>query len=143
MNPSGEQKGIASPFEGYSKTRWLVRGKVIFNCLMNWEELKAYYMSALPTCTQNARYKARSILEMHLIIHLYFHVVPPLVTEFKRVNAFFQATYADPEEMHQELTAHSKSIRGRVFDDFGHPVPLQAVDFGGTFEEEMCCCSSR
>eukprot|EP00112_Aurelia_sp_Birch-Aquarium-sp1_P021948 Seg6031.2 transcript_id=Seg6031.2/GoldUCD/mRNA.D3Y31 product="SCAN domain-containing protein 3" pseudo=true protein_id=Seg6031.2/GoldUCD/D3Y31 len=139
MNPSGEQKGIASPFERYSKTRWLVRGKVIFNCLMNWEELKAYYMSALPTCTQDARYKARSILEMlnEPIIHLYFHFVSPLVTEFERVNAFFQATDADPEEMHQELTAHSKSLRGRVFDDFGHPVPLQAVDFGGKFEEEV------
>ena len=111
MNPSGEQKGIASPFQRYSKTRWLVRGKVIFNCLVNWEELKAYYMSALPACTQDALYKARSILEMlnDPSIHLYFHFVSPLVTEFERVNAFFQATDADPEEMHQELTAHSKS----------------------------------
>ena len=118
MNPSGEQKGIASPFERYSKTRWLVRGKVIFNCLVNWEELKAYYMCALPTCTQDARYKARSILEMlnDRIIHLDFHFVSPFVTEFERVNAFFQATDADLEEMDQELTGHSKSSRRRAYE---------------------------
>ena len=79
MNPSGEQKGIASPLKRYSKMTWLVRGKVILNCLVNWVELKAYYMSALPTCTQDAWYKARSILEMlnDPIVHLYFHFVSP------------------------------------------------------------------
>jgi hypothetical protein len=34
------------PFETPSFTRWLVRGKVMFNILMNWEELKAYFTSA-------------------------------------------------------------------------------------------------
>ena len=34
------------PFENPSFTRWLVRGKVIFRILMNWEELKAYFTSA-------------------------------------------------------------------------------------------------
>jgi hypothetical protein len=36
MSPDDDQ---APPFEKYSKTRWLVRGKVIFKILMNWEEL--------------------------------------------------------------------------------------------------------
>jgi hypothetical protein len=26
--------------------QWLVRGKIMFNILMNWEELKAYFTSA-------------------------------------------------------------------------------------------------
>jgi hypothetical protein len=34
-------------FEKPSFTRWLVRGKVMFNILMNWEELKARFTSEL------------------------------------------------------------------------------------------------
>jgi hypothetical protein len=33
------------PF-GKPFTRWLVRGKVMFNILMKWEALKAYFTSA-------------------------------------------------------------------------------------------------
>ena len=55
MSPDNDQ---AAPFEKYSKTRWLVKGKVLFKILMNWEELKAYFMVAQPASTQSARYKA-------------------------------------------------------------------------------------
>ncbi|CAB4001705.1 zinc finger MYM-type 6-like [Paramuricea clavata] len=91
MSPDNDQ---APPFEKYSKTRWLVRGKVIFKILMNWGELKAYFMVAQPASTQSARYKAHLLLDMlkDPTILLYFHFASPLVTEFKRVNAFFQAT---------------------------------------------------
>jgi hypothetical protein len=34
------------PSETPSFMRWLVCGKVMFNILMNWEELKAYFTSA-------------------------------------------------------------------------------------------------
>ena len=43
MNPDDDQK---APFEKYSTTRWLVRGKVIFRILTNWNELKAYFLIA-------------------------------------------------------------------------------------------------
>jgi hypothetical protein len=33
------------PFEKSSFTLWLVRGKVIFHILMDWEELKVYFTS--------------------------------------------------------------------------------------------------
>ena len=49
-------------------------------------------------------------------------------------NTFFQATDADPEEMHKELEAHSKSLHGRVFKGLGNPLPIEEVDFGGKFE---------
>jgi hypothetical protein len=135
MSPDDDQ---APPFEKYSTTRWLVRGKVLFNILVNWEELKAYFMVAQPASTQSARYKARLLLDMlrDPATFLYFHFVSPLVTEFERVNAFFQATEADPEEMHKELLAHRNSLRGRVFDGQGRPLAIANVDFGGKFEHE-------
>ena len=135
MNPDDDQK---APFAKYSTTRWLVRGKVIFRILMNWEELKIYFATAEPASTQAARYKARLIQEMlnDPINYLYLHFLSPLITEFDRVNAFFQATDADPEEMHKELAAHSKSLHGRVFNGQGNPLPIEEVHFGGKFEFE-------
>ena len=58
---------------------------------------------------QAAPFKARFLLDMlnDPMIHLYFHFVSPLDTEFDRVNAFFQAADADPEEMFTELSLHS------------------------------------
>ena len=39
MSPDDDK---APPFEKYSKTRWLVRGKILFKIIMSWEELKDY-----------------------------------------------------------------------------------------------------
>ena len=101
MSPDTDQ---LLPFQKYS-ARWLVRGKLIFILLTNWNELQAYFTVAQPASTQKARYKARTLLEMlkDPVLYLYFHFVSPLVTEFERVNAFFQATNANPEEMMEEL----------------------------------------
>lgn len=135
MSPDDEQ---SPPFEKYSATRWLVRGKLIFRVLMNWNELLAYFTVAQPASTQNARFKARMLLDMlkDPIVYLYFHFVSPLVTEFERVNAFFQATDADPEEMFTELNTHHKSLPGRIFDTEGKQLPIENVDFGGKFKFE-------
>ena len=87
-----------------------MRGKVIYNCLVNWEELKTYFAVAEQESAQDARYEACTIVEMlsDPINLLYFHFVSPLVTEFERVNGFFPATDADPEEMDKELYSHSR-----------------------------------
>ena len=140
MNPDDGQK---APFEKYSTTRWLVRGKVIFRILTNWNELKAYFLTAQPASTQAARFKARILLDMlkDLIMYLYFHFVLPLVTEFDRVNAD-----ADPEEMFTELSSHNKSLRGRVFDLEGKPLAIEKVDFGGKLlfrSHETCFYPTR
>ena len=133
MNPDDGQN--AAPFEKYSTTRWLVRGKIIFRILTNWNELKAYFLTAQQATTQAARFKARILLNMlnDPMMSLYFHFVSPLVTEFDRVNAFFQATDADPDEMFTELSLHSKSLRGRVFHLEGKPLAIEKVDFGCKF----------
>ena len=46
------------------------------------------------------------------------------------MNAFFQATDADPEEMFTELNSHNESLCGRVFDLEGKPLAIHKVDFG-------------
>jgi hypothetical protein len=49
MNTATEfesNRTVPLPFEKPSFTRWLLRGKVMFNSLMKWEELKAYFTSA-------------------------------------------------------------------------------------------------
>ncbi|RXM97690.1 Baculoviral IAP repeat-containing protein 6 [Acipenser ruthenus] len=118
--------------------RGKVRGKVIFNILMNWEELKAYFMSAEPASSQDAQYKAHIILEMLCdpVNFFYYHFVSPLTTEFERVSAFFQATNADPAEMYKELSTHSKRLRSRVYDEHDNFLPPSRVDFGAKFEAE-------
>ena len=141
MDPNGERARTPTPFQKLSATRWLVRGKVIFAILTNWEELKAYFL-----CTENAqtlnsdqRYRARAIKDM---LHdptnfLYFTFVGPVVSEFEQVNAFFQATSADPELMVKELDEHLTSLKARDYDSNGTPRSLTDVDFGSKFILEV------
>lgn len=67
------------------------------------------------------------------ITYHYVHFVSTLVSEFDRVNAFFQATDADPEEMHTELHSHNHSLPGRVYDLEGKPLTIEKVDLGVKF----------
>ena len=94
-----ERSDIPSPFLKMLETRWLVRGKIIYNILVNWEELKTYLSIAKIEGTQDVRYKARQLCDMISddLNYLYFVFVSPLVTEFKSViNALFQSTNAKP-----------------------------------------------
>ena len=43
LNAGEERVGIPLPFLGLSITRWLVRGKVLYNILVNWLELKTFF----------------------------------------------------------------------------------------------------
>ena len=135
MDPNLEQAGKPLPFQKMSTTRWLVRGKVIYNLLVNWEELRAYFMVAEPECSSDVRYKARMILSMlnDPINYIYFHFLSPIVTEFERVNSFFQATNANPDDMVKELFLHYKSLRARLYAQCGDALPTSRVDFGAKF----------
>lgn len=85
MDPTEERKGTSLPFQQASLTRWLVRGKVLHNILMNWEELKAYFMCAERASWPDARYKARTIADMlnDPANYCYLHCVTPIVMEFE------------------------------------------------------------
>ena len=43
LNTESQHNGTPLPFLKYCSTRWLVRGKVLYSILVNWEELKAYF----------------------------------------------------------------------------------------------------
>ena len=97
INPEDDSvPGVTTPlpFEKLSTTRWLVRGKVMNNILVNWHELKAYFEAADNPKRYQTRYKARLIKEM-LQDHsnfLYFYFAVSIVQEFEKVNALFQHT---------------------------------------------------
>ena len=91
---------ISLPSEKFNQTRWLVRGKVIYNILVNWEILKTHFSLAECEVEANVRYKARLIKEMlhDQINKLYFHFLSPVVTEFelrdgklKKLNLFYNS----------------------------------------------------
>ena len=130
-----DSSSIPLPFEKCNQTKWLVRGKVIYNILVNWEILKTYFSLAECEVEANVRYKAHLIKEMlnDQINHLYFHFLSPVVTEFERVNAFFQATDIEANEMVKELNLYYNSLSGRVYDSSGAPLPADKVDYGAKF----------
>lgn len=127
------------PFEKLSTTRWLVRGKVLYNILINWEELKAYFTCAeLSQTRPDTRYKARLVKEMlnDPCNYLYFVFATPIVQEFERVNALFQSTKADPHTLTQELNIHQQSLHARLYKPDGCEKSLDEIDFGAKFQQE-------
>ena len=93
---------------------------------MNWEELKAYFSIAELEGSADVRYKACIISEMlkDPINLLYFHFLTPAVSEFKKVNAYFQVTNLDAQSMMQLLKTLSDSFKGRLLDSDGEQLPL-------------------
>jgi hypothetical protein len=73
-------------------TWWLVRGKVMFHILMNWEDLKAYFTSAELAQSQfDTKFKVRLLKEMlsDNKNYLFFEFATSVVQEFERLNSLF------------------------------------------------------
>ena len=102
---------------------------------MNWNELKAYFGMAEQEGDASVRYTARLISDMlkDPINYLYFHFLSPVVTEFEKVNGYFQATNIDADELVQQLHLFYKSFTGRVYNRNGDALAVDNVDFGGKF----------
>ncbi|TRY78592.1 hypothetical protein TCAL_12280 [Tigriopus californicus] len=100
-----------------------------------WCTLKQYFLTAEQLSDQSARMKARFIKEMLCDDnnYLFFIFLEPIVKEVERVNAFFQSSKADPEQMVKELDLLHRSIKIRVKDANGTNLSLSRVDFGGAF----------
>ncbi|XP_066960919.1 uncharacterized protein [Macrobrachium rosenbergii] len=139
MDPNGERKGLPTPFQQASVTRWLVRGKVMNNILCSWEELRAYFILAEQNCGQEAKFKARMLKEMLAdgVNKLYFHCVTPIVLDFEKVNAFFQGVDLDPHNMENELTMLYKTMKARIVNPRGENLSQNEVDFGACFAQEL------
>ncbi|RUS91788.1 hypothetical protein EGW08_000496 [Elysia chlorotica] len=139
---SGLESGEShpTPFTKTSATRWLVRGKVLYNILTNWHELMAYF-SVVEASTKgqpDVKFKARLLKEMlqDKANLLYLHFATPLVQEFERVNALFQSTHQDPHNLCQELDMLHRSLVGRLHDSNGVKKAMDDVDFGCKFLEQ-------
>eukprot|EP00795_Rhopilema_esculentum_P005707 gene5707-10957_t len=135
INAGTESSNLPKPFQKYNETRWLARSKIIFNILMNWNELKAYFGIADQEAQASVRYTARLISDMlkDPINYLYFQFLCPVVTEFEKVNGFFQATSIDADELVQQLHLFFKSFKSGVLSRDGDALPIEQVDFGGKF----------
>lgn len=61
---------------------------------------------------------------------IYFHFLSPVVTEFERVNAFFQATDIEANEVVRELNLYYNSLSCRVYDSSVFPCQLIKLTTG-------------
>ena len=97
------------------------------------ESLKMYF--TLIEGEANVRYKAQLLKEMlqDPINYLYFHFLSPMVSEFERVNAYFQATNIEASEAVRELNTYYSSLRGRVYNSSGDILPTERVDYEAKF----------
>ena len=141
MNNNTEENEVVkrTPFMKLSFTRWLVRGRVLKRILTSWNYLKQYFQEALPSCSQQQRYKVRQILEMlnDDMNRLVFEFATPIVLAAETVNAFFQSKNADAYEMFTELETYSKTLKARVINHMNCFKNIGNVDFGRKFEMEV------
>lgn len=139
INLDEDVVGNPLPFKKTSCTRWLVRGTVIYNILVNWLELKTYFQQESRCATQKARYKARMIFDIinDDINQLYFIFLCPIIQEFEKVNALFQSQNVEPENLVKELNIHYQSLERRLYSHEGNLLQIHEVDFGAHFSHEL------
>ena len=116
MNPD-QRHGTALPFTKYCETRWLVRGKVMYNILVNWEELKAYFLAAEPTSSQNSRFRARLIQEMLAdpVNFLYFQFATLLLQNSKQSTLFFSQLMQTQRNWRENFTYNTEVLKIEFF----------------------------
>lgn len=88
---------------------------------------------------QKIRYKACIISDMlnNDTKYWYFQCATPAIMESERVNAFFQATDADSQDLEKELALHYKSLSSRILDKSGRRLRSCEVDYGARFVMEI------
>ena len=108
------------PFQKVSSTRWLVRGKAMYNLLVNWETLKADFTCFEQNYARNeVKYKARMIKEIQSDYKNYLYLLHPLFRNL-RVNNLFQSTKQDPHVLQKELFMHRASSKDKIYDANGN-----------------------
>ena len=71
------------------------------------------------------------------ITYLYFQFATPVVSEFERINASFQATNADPNRLFDDLNVHYNSLKSRVYNHKNEILSLSSTQFGAKFLAEI------
>ena len=136
---NNHERNFPLPFQKLPKTRWLIRGKILYNILVNWKELLAYFSSCETKLSLHARYKCSLIKEMlaDRINYLYFTFITPIIQEFKKIYFLFQQINGDPYELSKELLLHQESLHRRLCDQNESCKSLKCVDFGAKFNQEV------
>ena len=98
-----------------------------------------YVTTKIQRLTPAQRYKARELLRMvqDNVNQLYLTFALPGVTEFERVNAFFQSSKANPDKAFGELDLHHRTLESRVYDNRGNQKSLSQIDFRAKFATEF------
>ncbi|KAK3862369.1 hypothetical protein Pcinc_001950 [Petrolisthes cinctipes] len=134
-----------SKFITPSTTRWLVKGKCIFSILTQWDELKAYF-DVINDKDKN--YHARVLCEMLADCRnfLYLTFVLPIIQDFEKVNAAFQASNANPIKVFEDLQQLHKSLLVRLYEGGSTNsgiLPLDQIDLGVKFDRELMKIKTR
>lgn len=139
MNPNLENCTNPTPFQTYAPTRWLCRGKVMFNILVNWFELKAYFLAIEKHCDPQCKHRIRVLLDVfndHRN-YLYLTFLTPVVQEFDKLNTLFQSKDCDPDKLFGDLDLQYKSLKSRLKSPGGANLGLNSVDYGAKFVSEL------
>ncbi|KAK3896263.1 hypothetical protein Pcinc_000007 [Petrolisthes cinctipes] len=134
-----------SKFITPSTTRWLVKGKCIFSILTQWDELKAYF-DVINDKDKN--YHARVLCEMLADCRnfLYLTFVLPIIQDFEKVNAAFQASNTNPIKVFEDLQQLHKSLLVRLYEGGSTNsgiLPLDQIDLGVKFDRELMKMKTR
>jgi hypothetical protein len=128
---------FTNTFQQFCATRWLGRGKVLYNIVTQWWDLKAYFDMAQAQAPQKERYRARELARMLADTSnlLYFHFLTPIITEMEEVNKAFQTSNPDMNELFKLLDLLYKSLRVRIYDLDGKKKHVLRVDCGVKFDD--------
>ena len=127
------------PFLKSSKTRWLVRSRVIKRIITNWIILQSYFSDEANEATQSTKFKANMLKNLFndSLNYLYLIFLNPVVHEAEKVNALFQSRNLDPSHMLKELEDFSKSLKSRIYNNLKQELPAKWCDFGIEFKQKV------
>ena len=102
---SSRGRDVPLPLSKLSIARWLARGKILYNILINREELLGYFSTYETKLSVNARHKCRVVKEMfeYKKNYLYFVLASPVVQEYESINSLFQHRNRDSNDLSKQL----------------------------------------
>ena len=135
---AGNPEDLSTPFERYVETRWLARYNVMIIIHKNWDTLKWYFELIIPNLSLGQKFEVKALLDMMKdeSNHLLMAFLIPIVGEFEKLNAMFQATgSADAENAYDALEKCVRSLRKRVMIPGTQAyLPVQEADLGVSFK---------
>ena len=130
-----DQLSKTNPFQKYSATRWLCRGKVASKILQNWDMLKLYFEKIVSESKLEVKFKAQVILEIlkNEDFKQIFKFVTPIIGTFEELNQKFQSDMMDPLVALQDLQHLKQTVHSRIYSVDGSFKPDFDIDFGFSF----------